>query len=187
MKTKPIYKQELEEVFRYWEDSNILERRLKIINTSISTNSTGYVLVRFGARMILAHRIIYTLTSGDIPENMHVDHIDNDKTNNDISNLQLLTHQENLSKSLAGLAPCFHKQCQSFQVQERAWFREKRHNFSFGSFKIESEALDFCTAYNNQFGLGRPQYSARTRTPEHWRACMINFKNFYFNTQEKYA
>lgn len=32
---------------------------------------------------------------GDIPENFEIDHIDNDTTNNDISNLRLATRAEN--------------------------------------------------------------------------------------------
>ena len=42
MKEQPIYKKDLEKVFRYWEDSNILERRWKIINSSIANYSKSW-------------------------------------------------------------------------------------------------------------------------------------------------
>lgn len=192
MKENPIYKEEIEKVFRYDVKANVLERKFKsgkwkIANTSVANSGDGYVHVYFNGRTIRIHRVIYTLANGDIPKDMTIDHIDNVKTNNNINNLQLLSHRNNKAKSSSGLSPCFAKCRQSYQVQELVWFEGERHNFHFGHFKIKAEALEFCNAYNNQFGYGKPQYSSRTRTPEHWRACMINFKNFYFNTQEKYA
>ena len=189
--TIPIYKEELEKVFRYDADSNVLERKWKsgecrAVNSSVE-NGDGYVRVGFNGRTIHVHRIIYTIFHGNIPKDMTIDHIDNVKTNNNINNLQLLSHRDNVAKSRLGLSPSFNKGNQSFQVQENIRFSGKRHNFHFKYFKSKTEADKFCNAYNSQFGYGKPQYSARTRTQEHWRACMINFKNFYFNTQEKYA
>lgn len=43
----------------------------------------------------LLHRAIYFYFKGDIPENMYVNHIDENKKNNSIFNLNLLTHKEN--------------------------------------------------------------------------------------------
>lgn len=44
------------------------------------------------------HRLVYQTWIGDIPEGMSVDHIDGDKTNNHVNNLQLLTPEENAVK-----------------------------------------------------------------------------------------
>jgi hypothetical protein len=41
------------------------------------------------------HRLVYQAHNGKIPEGLHIDHIDNNKTNNDISNLRLATRSEN--------------------------------------------------------------------------------------------
>lgn len=41
------------------------------------------------------NRVIYYFFNGDIPENMFVNHVDEDKMNNSISNLNLLTHKQN--------------------------------------------------------------------------------------------
>ena len=188
----PIYKHELDKVFRYNVESNVLERELKsgkwrAVNTSVANTSDGYVRANFNGRNTYVHRIIYTLVNGDIPVGMTIDHINNVKTNNNINNLQLLSNRDNLAKSSSVLSPYFAKCLQSYRIQGSVWFDEKPHSFHFKDFKIKAEALEFCNAYNSQFGYGKPQYSARTRTPEHWRACMINFKNFYFNTREKYA
>ena len=45
------------------------------------------------------HRFVYECFKGEIPKGMHTDHCDNDKKNNQISNLQLLSHKENVRKS----------------------------------------------------------------------------------------
>ena len=43
-------------------------------------------------------RFNYIWYKGDIPDGLEVDHIDNNTLNNDPSNLQLLTHKQNLQK-----------------------------------------------------------------------------------------
>lgn len=47
---------------------------------------------------ILEHVIIWLWYNNIIPDNMDIDHIDNNKLNNDITNLQLLTRRDNLRK-----------------------------------------------------------------------------------------
>lgn len=51
---------------------------------------------------ILEHVLVWLWFKGDIPEGYDVDHIDNDKLNNKIENLQLLTRKENLAKRGVG-------------------------------------------------------------------------------------
>ena len=53
----------------------------------------GYVTVRVFDRRIMVHRIIYKMDTGEEPE--QVDHIDQVKSNNRISNLRASTHQQN--------------------------------------------------------------------------------------------
>lgn len=43
-------------------------------------------------------RLVYAYFIGDIPDDYDVDHIDNDPYNNKLSNLRLLTREENLKK-----------------------------------------------------------------------------------------
>lgn len=40
------------------------------------------------------HRYVYAYFFGKIPKGMHIDHIDGDRDNNDISNLQCLTREQ---------------------------------------------------------------------------------------------
>lgn len=64
------------------------------------------VKVRVGNRVLkaYAHRLIYRTLVGDIPDGMIVNHIDGNKTNNHISNFELLTTRGNTIHALqAGL------------------------------------------------------------------------------------
>ena len=47
----------------------------------------------------LVHRYVFEAFKGEIPSDKQVDHVDNCKENNSISNLQLLTPSENMRKS----------------------------------------------------------------------------------------
>lgn len=44
---------------------------------------------------ITAHKLFWKTVNGDIPDGYEINHIDEDKTNNNLSNLNLLTHSEN--------------------------------------------------------------------------------------------
>lgn len=69
------------------------ERILKAANTR------GYLIVTLSGKRFYAHQLVaiaflnHTIDGHKIV----VDHIDHDKTNNNVSNLRLVTHRENLS------------------------------------------------------------------------------------------
>ena len=73
-------------------------------------------------------RFVYECFKGDIPNEREVDHIDNDKKNNNIKNLQLLTKKENIKKSH------FRKEVKSFNIETR---KEKK----FRSIKEATEEI----------------------------------------------
>lgn len=65
----------------------------------VRDNSQGYKYVTIDKKGRRLHRLIalkYVPNPNDYPV---VDHIDDDKTNNDISNLQWITHSENSKKA----------------------------------------------------------------------------------------
>ena len=62
-------------------------RQVRLFNEETPTGKLYYI-----------HRVIWEAFNGEIPSDMEVDHIDNDTSNNDISNLQLLTRRENVKK-----------------------------------------------------------------------------------------
>lgn len=64
---------------------------------TISKKKSGnaYLRVWLGDEKYYAHRIIWILLNGAIPDGMEIDHIDGDGLNNKIENLRLVTAAEN--------------------------------------------------------------------------------------------
>jgi hypothetical protein len=55
----------------------------------------GYRQIMISGERYLSHRLIYIYHRGEIIDNLHIDHIDRDRSNNNIENLRLVTRQEN--------------------------------------------------------------------------------------------
>lgn len=88
---------------------------------SQSTNKDGYVKINVRDKAefdatpkeernkhtacykLSVHRVVYAWFRGEVPEDMIVDHIDTNKSDNSIENLQLLTQDENMAKYSADL------------------------------------------------------------------------------------
>ena len=87
------------------EDGSILN--LKTMRCrKLELHKNGYLKIdvcKNGKRKYYhVHRFVYECFRGDIPSDLQVDHIDNDKQNNCIDNLQLLTPAENCQKAHVG-------------------------------------------------------------------------------------
>ena len=62
-----------------------------------STNNAGYFIIQL-ERCYTIHRIVTETFIGSVPEGYDVDHIDGDKSNNSVTNLEIVTHQENMRR-----------------------------------------------------------------------------------------
>jgi len=84
---------------KYIELDGLIYRRLKL-----ATNQFGYKFVRLpdinGKHTLYIHRLVYRTFVDVIPSNMEINHIDHNKSNNSISNLELVSHSENVEKSI---------------------------------------------------------------------------------------
>lgn len=64
----------------------------------------GYYMVRkmYDGKIyhFMEHRVIWWFFNGDIDENMVINHKDFDRTNNDISNLEMISQKENVAHSM---------------------------------------------------------------------------------------
>ena len=60
-------------------------------------SNTGYYRVKLAGEQYAVHRIIWVLFHGEIDSNLSIDHIDNVRTNNNISNLRLVNHKQNMN------------------------------------------------------------------------------------------
>ena len=61
-------------------------------------DQSGYKRTKYKNKTNTVHRIIYIMHHGPIPDHYHVDHIDHDRSNNRIENLQALTPYNNIIK-----------------------------------------------------------------------------------------
>ena len=72
---------------------------------SMSKNNSGYLFFSIynknlkKTKTFYQHRFVYEVIKGKIPSNFEIDHINGNKTDNRIKNLQLLTHKQNIEKS----------------------------------------------------------------------------------------
>ena len=77
-------------VYRYSK----YEDKLVLCNATLSNK--GYVRLRTSYKSTyFLHRLVWEVFNGEIPENMQIDHINNDRTDNRLENLQLVTCSEN--------------------------------------------------------------------------------------------
>lgn len=60
----------------------------------------GYRRFQYNNHMYSIHRLIYETFNGPIPENMCVDHIDGNRTNNALNNLRLVTQSDNMQNAM---------------------------------------------------------------------------------------
>jgi hypothetical protein len=77
--------------------------RTKLIGTRVGTNGPKhYRVVTINGEVFLEHRLIYILLNGVIPDNLVIDHIDRDPSNNKIENLRAISQAGNsLNRSTA--------------------------------------------------------------------------------------
>lgn len=84
---------------KYIEIDGLIYRIIKILE-----NKSGYKFVKLtndsGKRTLYIHRLVYTTYIGSIPSDMEVNHIDHNKSDNSMDNLELVTHSENLKKAV---------------------------------------------------------------------------------------
>lgn len=71
-------------------------RRIKAGDPVGAISSYGYYRTKLNGKEIAAHRIVWQLHNGEIPEGLQIDHIDGVRVNNDISNLRVASVSENL-------------------------------------------------------------------------------------------
>jgi|DEB0MinimDraft_6_1074348.scaffolds.fasta_scaffold19144_7 hypothetical protein len=114
---RPLSKQAFGNVAEFYEVSNLGVVRSKTRKDKSGRTRKGRVLkgwlskgylvfTAYGEnkkKQIKVHQAVYYSFKGGKPSqfNMVIDHIDENKTNNRLDNLQLLTHFENISKSIA--------------------------------------------------------------------------------------
>lgn len=79
-------------------------RTLKAKEMALVSNGTGYLQVTLNKnnkrKKLYIHRLVWETFNSLIPEGYEIDHVDSDKSNNKLTNLQLFTRKENMKKCL---------------------------------------------------------------------------------------
>lgn len=106
LQTKPIRYNEVSRYVYYDETSPTFLRWTTNVNKGYVPHPAGYIYKNgYGTCCInyneyKIHRLVWVLSNKkDLVDNLVIDHIDRNKHNNKISNLRLVTHQENMSNS----------------------------------------------------------------------------------------
>jgi len=94
----PIY-----DLYAGSKDGNVINIIKKVPHGGNKTN-IGYLNVsvkKYGGKQksYIVHRFIWECFNGVIPDGKEIDHINNDKQDNRLCNLQLVTHKQNCKKS----------------------------------------------------------------------------------------
>jgi hypothetical protein len=109
------------------------------------------------------HRYVWKYYNGDIPDGYHVHHVDGDKSNNDIKNLQLIKKEEHLSMH----AKTYHEENKEFvkknlrenaQPKAREWHKsEAGHEYHKEQYKkglknfFENKVVKTCEQCGKDF------------------------------------
>jgi hypothetical protein len=104
---------------------------------------------------IRAHRWVWINCNGPIPKSCHVHHIDEDRSNNDISNLQLVSFRQHAMihmtsdrlDSLRELAKEGRKYCPAWHRSEegRAWHKLHALKYGFGKWEKIDKICENCS------------------------------------------
>lgn len=84
----------------FYQVSNFGRVRSKKGIRKLNLTKDGYYQVQLNYKKkkqtINVHRLVWLAFNGEIPPNMEVNHIDENKLNNNLSNLNLLSHKDNM-------------------------------------------------------------------------------------------
>lgn len=79
----------------YHISNNGIIKRIKDDKLLSGILRNGYVRYNLKGKLYSTHRLVYETFIGSIPQGMVIDHIDGDKSNNELSNLRCISQSEN--------------------------------------------------------------------------------------------
>lgn len=137
-----------------------------------------------GMRMLLLSRVMYAWYNDVCPENLDVDHIDNNPLNDTLDNLRLLSREENLKRHLPRnkqLASIPSEELEDYLMTMKTYKRESEEAREYvyaakaDMFEAQCQLRDVRKKFNN----GELNYSTYESLEALW-------KNTYKNAREKF-
>lgn len=156
-------------VFRWRDDLAVRSGRIMNGKIAGGKNWAGYVKIKVDGILYSAHRLAWLYVHGDWPPN-NVDHIDNNKGNNAISNLRLATAAQNAANkkvSVRTVAPYRGVMPHGPGFVARVYFRGQRHYL--GYFTTAEAARDAYIAKSKELH-GDFSYVEPPKEEKDWRA-----------------
>ncbi len=133
----------------YYDEGNLYWKKVtKFSNVLIGDKAgtianTGYVRVGVNKKYYSAHRIIWEMFYGEVPDGLEIDHIDQNKENNNLSNLRLVSKSVN---QLNKKNPVFTKRKNGkFRVR----ISKEKKRVSLGDYATYEEALLIYNKHKN--------------------------------------
>lgn len=132
-----------------WNNYQNCERRYPEKIMKLCDDKDGYKLVTICKKTYKVHRLVAEVFIDNVNNYEHVNHLDGVKTNNIVSNLEWVNHQDNITHKVTKLhkhlrGACWHKKIKKWY--SKIDFKGKR--IHIGYFNTKEEALE---AYNKKF------------------------------------
>ncbi|WP_186294769.1 HNH endonuclease signature motif containing protein [Vibrio algivorus] len=122
----------------------------------VAKNESGYITVRINRQSMPAHRAMWILAHGKIPDGLFIDHINHIRHDNRISNLRVVTHiqnQKNLSMNSRNTSGVNGVRYDKKSGKWLASLCHKDKTYFLGSFKTLDEAKNVRLSADDRFGF----------------------------------
>ena len=144
MNYKELPSQErLKELFTYNPQTGDFIRNIRVAQqkpgTVAGSPGNGYIYINVDGSKYRAHRLAWMYMNGEDPQELIVDHINRDKTDNSYSNLRLATKKENnINRGKKTKGYYYDKRYNQFYARIKVDGRAK----FLGYYKTEAEATE---------------------------------------------
>jgi hypothetical protein len=129
-------------------------------------NSNGYRIGIVLGRVVNAHRVVWILHNGPIPDGMHIDHLNGNRLDNRLANLRLATPSQNLRNAKMPRTNKSGVTGVSWAKRHKKWKAELRHDgktLMLGMFDSLEDAAAARVAGNALYGYTARHGAAHTK------------------------
>lgn len=139
-----IWKRRSVDMFNCLRTCNAWNARYSGKEAGTLNKAGGYLYVGINGTQYLAHRIIWMMLNGFIPEGMQIDHINHKRNDNRECNLRLVTPRENrmnssrMSTNTSGVSGV---DWQKREMKWRARIKINRNELTIGYFSNKESAI----------------------------------------------